>query len=137
MGRLCYLAQPSSHWSWYFSREIVPVSRQGWRTFCCHGTNFIACWRDRGTTLIGAANLSPVTKLIAGTGSVSRYKLSRSQEFITVQDFNGVQISVSKCNYHYESVLGAEVKTKSVTNNLPLLYVLAIVLLYLSRKQLV
>jgi hypothetical protein len=36
--------------------------------FCRHGTNFIAYWRDHGTSLIGAANLSPVTKLFAGTG---------------------------------------------------------------------
>jgi len=46
--------------------------------FCRHGKNFIACWRDRGTSLIGAANLSAVTKFVAGTGAVSRYKLSRS-----------------------------------------------------------
>jgi hypothetical protein len=39
------------------------------------GTNFIECWRDSGTNLIGAANLSPVTKLGAGTGAVSRYNL--------------------------------------------------------------
>jgi len=37
--------------------------------------------------LIEAANLSPVTKLVACTGAVSRYKLSRSQKFITLQDF--------------------------------------------------
>jgi len=31
-----------------------------------------------GTSLVAAANLSPVTKLVAGTGAVSRYKLDRS-----------------------------------------------------------
>jgi len=56
---------------------------------------------------------------------VSRYKLSRSQEFITVQDFNCVQMRVSGCNNHYKFVLGAEAKAKSVTNNLPILSVLA------------
>ena len=30
-----------------------------------------------------------------GTGAVSRYKLSRSQKFIKVQDFNCVQMRVS------------------------------------------
>jgi len=38
--------------------------------------------------LIGAANLSPVTMLVAGTGAVSRYNLSRSQKSVTVQDLN-------------------------------------------------
>jgi hypothetical protein len=40
----------------------------GWRTFCRHGTNFIEHYACRGTILVGAANLSPVTKLVAGTG---------------------------------------------------------------------
>jgi hypothetical protein len=100
----------------------------------------------RGTSLIGAANLSPVTKLAAGTGTVSRrvprerseqreYKLSRSQIFITMQDFNCVQMRalpnvaerswVSGCSNHYEFVLSAGAlpdcrrqagKAKSVTN---------------------
>ena len=49
---------------------------------------FCELYECRGTSLIGAANLSPVTKLVAGTGAVSRYKLSRSQKFVKVQDFN-------------------------------------------------
>ena len=60
------------------------------RVFAAHGTNSIACWRDRGTSLIGVANLSPVTKLVVSTGAVSRYKLSRSQKFVTVHNFNCV-----------------------------------------------
>jgi len=78
----------------------------------------------RGTSLIGAANLSPVTKLIAGTGAVSRYNLSRSQKFVKLQDFNCGQMSVSGCNGYYKAVLSAVVKAKSVTNNLPILSVL-------------
>jgi hypothetical protein len=62
--------------------------------------------------------------MVAGTGAVSQYKLSRSQEFVKVQDFNCVQMRVSGCNRHYESVLSAGVKAKSVTNNLPILSVL-------------
>jgi len=80
----------------------------------------------RGTSLIGAANLSPVTKLGEGTGAVSRYKFSRSQKFVKVQDLNCVKMSVSGCNGHYEFDLGAGAKVKSVTNNLPLLSVLAL-----------
>jgi hypothetical protein len=68
--------------SCYFSQKAVTSKtlterseRHGvqgvWRTFCSHGTNFIASWRDRDTSLIGAANLSPVTELVAGTCTVS------------------------------------------------------------------
>jgi hypothetical protein len=59
-----------------------------------------------------------------GTGAVSQYNLSRSKKFVKVQDFNCVQMRVSGCNGHYEVVLVAGAKAKSVTNNLPLLSVL-------------
>ena len=49
--------------------------------------------KSGGTNLIGATNLSPVTKLVTGTGAVWRYKLSRSQKFVKVQDLNCVQMS--------------------------------------------
>src|SRR5664280_1634486 len=88
---------------------------------------FCELYECRGTRLIGAANLSPVTKLVAGTGAVSRYKLSRSQKFVKVQKYNCGQMRESRCKVHYEFVLGAGVKAKSVTNNLPLLSVLAAV----------
>ena len=107
-------------------RVLVPAGmNEAWRTFCRHVTNFIEHYECRGTSLIGTENLSPVTKLVAGTGAVSRYKLSRSQEFVKMQDLNCVQMSVSGCNGNYEIVLGTGVKAKSVTNNLPLLSVLA------------
>jgi hypothetical protein len=60
--------------------------------------------------------------LIAGTGAVSWYKLSRSQKFVKVQEFNCVQMRalpdeawqsrVSWCNDHYEFVKGAGAKVK-------------------------
>ena len=100
---------------------------EAWRTFCRHSTSFIEHYECRGTSLIGAANLSPFTKLVVGTGAVSRYKLFRSQKFIKVQDFNCEQMRVSGRNGHYEFVLGAGAKAKSVTNNLPLLSVLWVV----------
>ena len=123
MGRLCYPTQHRAG-SWYFSQKIVTVQGGYGTCFCRHGTNFIACWRDRGTSLIGATILSPVTKLVGSTGAVSRYKLSRSQKFITVQELNCVQMRVSGCNGHYKSVLSAGAKAKTVTNNLPILSVL-------------
>ena len=110
--------------SWFFSREIVTVQGGYGTRFCRPGTSFIEHYACRGTSLIGAANLSPVTKLVAGTGAVSRYKLSRSQKFITVQDFNCEQMRVSGFNTHYKFVLRVGAKAKTVTNNLPLLSVL-------------
>jgi len=80
--------------------------------FCRHGTNFIEHYEYRGTSLIGAANLSPVTNLVAGTGAESRYNLSRSQKFVKVQDFNCGQMRESGCNDHYKFVLGAGAKQK-------------------------
>jgi hypothetical protein len=80
-----------------------------------------------GTSLVGAENLSPVTKLVAGTDAVSRYKLSRSQKFVKVQNFNCVHMRVSRCHGHYEFVLHAGAKAKTVTSNLPLLTVLGCV----------
>ena len=62
-----------------------------------------------------------------GTGAVSRYKFNRSQKSVTMQDLNCVQVRVSGCIYHYKAVLGAGVKAKSVTNNLPILSVLQVV----------
>jgi hypothetical protein len=41
-----------------------------------------------------------------------------------VQDLNCVQMRVSGFNGHYDFVLGAGAKAKSVTNNLPILSVL-------------
>ena len=109
----------------YFSQKTVTVQGGYGTCFCRHGTNFIERYECRGTSLIGAANLSPVTNLFVGTGAVSRYKLSRSQKFVTVQDLNCVQMSVSGCRNHYKFVLGAGAKAKTVTNNLPILSVLA------------
>jgi hypothetical protein len=98
--------------------------KEGMAHFLPSWYKFCEVYECRDTSFIGAANLSPFTKLVAGTGAVSRYKLSRSQKFITVQDFNCGQMSVSRCNGRYEFVLGAGAKAKSVTNNLPLLSVL-------------
>ena len=63
-----------------------------------------------------------------GTGAMSRYKLSRSQQLVKVQNLTCMQMSVSGFNGHYEIVLVAGTKAKTVTNNLPLLSVLVAVL---------
>ena len=123
-----------------------------WRTFCRPGTNFAEHYECRGTSLIGAANLSPVTKLIAGTCAVSRYKFDRSREFIPGYKFDdghwrsvAIQIVSKPVTYHGAGVklragvrvrvheplricLGCRSKAKTVTNNLPILSVLAVFL---------
>jgi hypothetical protein len=117
-------AVPIAIGTWYFSRETVTVQGGYGTCFCRPSTNFIEHYACRDTSLIGASSLSPVTNLVTGTGAVSRYNLSRRQKFITVQVFNCGQLCVSGCNGHYEFVLGAGAKAKTVTNNLPILSVL-------------
>ena len=119
-----------------FSYKAVPVARQVWRTFCRHGTNLIEHYACRGINMIEATNLSPVTKLVVGTGAVSRNNLSWSQRTVMVRDSDCVQMRVSGCKNHYKFVLGAGAKAKSVTNNLPILSVLYVGLfLKLSRCE--
>jgi len=131
MGRLCYPTRAPGR-VLVLEPESCPGARRVWRTFCRPGTNFAEHYACRGTILIGAANLSPVKNFGAGTCAVSRYKLSRSQKFVKVQDLNCVQMRVSGCKNHYKFVLSAGVRAKSVTNNLPILSVLACVLISLS-----
>ena len=53
--------------------------KEGMAHFLPSEYKFCELYECRGTNLIGAANLSPVTKLFAGTGAVSRYNDERSQ----------------------------------------------------------
>jgi hypothetical protein len=69
-------------------------------------------------------NYHQLQNLVACTGAVSRYNVDRSQKLVKVQDFSCGQMRVSGCKNHYEFVLSAGVKAKSVTNNLPILSVL-------------
>jgi len=57
---------------------------------------------------------------IAGTGAVSRYKLPRRQKIVMVQDSDCGQMRESGFNYHYEFVMGAGAKAKTVTSLLTL-----------------
>ena len=64
---------------------VFEAGKGGYGTcFCGPGTNFIACWRDPGTSLNGATRLSPVTKFGEGTCAASGYNLSRSKKFVKV-----------------------------------------------------
>lgn len=56
------------------------------------GTNFIEHYECRGTMLIGASNLSPVTKLVAGTGAVSPQIRSKPENCQDLQKFICVQM---------------------------------------------
>jgi hypothetical protein len=82
----------------------------------------------RGTSLIEAGKLSRYRIFVGGTGAVSRYKFNRSQKSVTVQDLYCVQMRVSGCKNHYKFILRAGAKAKSVTSNLPILSVLAVVI---------
>ena len=64
------------------------------------------------------------------------YNLSRSQEFVKVQDFNCEQRRVSRCNNHYKFILRVGAKAKSVTNNLPILSVLCAALYFVMSMNL-
>ena len=121
----CVTRRSNRSRSRYFSQKTVTVQGGYGTCFCSPGTNYIEHYACRGTSLIGAGKLSRYRILIGGTGAVSRYKLSRSQKSVTVQDFNCVQMRVSGCKNHYKFVLGAGAKAKTVTSNLPILSVLA------------
>ena len=60
-----------------------------------------------------------------GTGAVSRYKFDRSQETVTVQDYNCGQVRVSGCKF-WQNLSWEQGFAKTMTNNLPILPVLAV-----------
>ena len=126
MVRLCYPTQhPGRVLVSRLRRDQKAVTVQGGygTCFCRHGTNFIEHYACRSTSLVGASKLSRYRIFVGGTGAVSRYKLSRSQKSVTVQDLYCGQMNVSGCIDHCKAVLGAEAKAKTVTNNLPIVRV--------------
>jgi hypothetical protein len=48
--------------SWYFSQKVVTVQGGYGMCFCCHGTNLIACWRDRGTSYLSGREIVSVAE---------------------------------------------------------------------------
>ena len=76
---------------------------EAWRGFCHQGTKLVELYVYRGTRFIGAANLSPVTNLVAGTGAVSRYNDDASQKVVPValepsEAVAGIRVQVSIVN---------------------------------------
>jgi hypothetical protein len=102
--------------------------KEGMAKFLPSMYKFFEHYECRGTSLIGASKLSRYRIFIGSTCAVSRYNLSRSQKSVTVQNSNWGLMRVSRCNGHYEFVLRAGAKAKTVTNNLPILSVLATVI---------
>jgi hypothetical protein len=129
MGRLCYPTQAPGHLLIYFSQKTVTVQGGYGACFCHPGTNFIEHYACRGTSLIGASKLSRYRMFVRTTGAVSRYKFDRSQKTVTLQDLNCVQVSVSGFSNVLKAVLKAVVEAKTVTNNLPILSVLQVVVI--------
>jgi len=84
--------------------EKLSRCKEGMAHFLPSGYKFCELEQLRGTSSIGAAKLSPVTKLLVSNGAVSRYKLYRSQRFITVQELDCEQMRESGYSGRYESV---------------------------------
>ena len=78
--------------------------KEGMAYFLPSGYKFNEHYACRGTSLIGASKLSRYRMFVRGTGAVSRYKLSRSQKTVTMQNFNCVQMRVSGWRNHYKLV---------------------------------
>jgi hypothetical protein len=130
MGRLCYPTQhpvrvlvPRASGAEKLSRckahlrQGFGVRRRVWRTFCRLLAS-VALAKEAGYKFYGALR-------------VSRYKFDRSSEFIPGYKVGGGHWCDRGIN-HYEFVLVAGAKAKSVTNNLPILSVLwAVVILLL------
>ena len=67
---------------------------------------------------------------------MSRYKAkSKPENCQGILKFNCEQMRVSGCKNYYKAVLGAGAKAKSMTNNLPILSVLGLVLFYLKIRM--
>jgi hypothetical protein len=85
--------QPPGHLLIYFSQKAVtvqaclPAGREGMAQFLQFGCNFYGHYACRGTKLISETDLSRCNKCYKmGTGAVSRYKLTRSLEFVTLKE---------------------------------------------------
>jgi hypothetical protein len=135
----CVTRRKHRVWSWYFSQEAVTV-QGGYGALFAVRVQAIRVIRvsrykfDRSREFIpgykfGGRHWRSVAPCPAEAKRKRGYKLSRSQKFITVQEFYCVQMRVSGCKNHYKFVLSAGAKAKSVTNNLPILSVLAVVII--------
>jgi hypothetical protein len=130
MGRLCY---PTQH----PARVLVPAS---WRArnlsrckegMACVFAIQVQSWLN--ITCVAVQTFKVTEKLswycyfINSTGAVSRHKLSRSQKLVKVQKFDCEFWREVRVTRSAGIVLVAGAKAKTVTNNLPILSVLAFV----------
>ena len=114
---------------------------RGWRAFCCHGTSFITCWRDRGTILIGAGKLSRYRIYFRGTGAVSvqfvsKPEICHGKGFLLRADARiRVQQTLQICLGSRDKSKNRDNLSRIAGNNLPLLSVLWARPCCLSRYQ--
>ena len=74
--------------------------------------------------MIEAGILSRYRMFVRGTGAVSRYNFDRSQKTVMMQDFNCGLMRVSGCKFQ-QDLSWEQSAAKTMTNNLPILSVLA------------
>jgi len=98
--------------SWYFSRETVTVQGEYGACFCNPGTSFLSITSVAEQGLSEPVNYHGTGFLLETLAQRSRYKLSRSQKAVKVQDYNCVLMRVSGCKSHYKFVLVQEQKQK-------------------------
>jgi hypothetical protein len=103
--------------------ESCHGARRVWRGFCKSRYKFCRSRACRGTSLIGASKLSRYRIFVRGTSAVSRYKLSRSQKTVKMQNLNYGQMRVSGCKF-WQDLSWEQGAAKTMTNNLPILSVL-------------
>jgi hypothetical protein len=99
--------------------------------FCSPGTNFIALWRGRGTGWLGPLLSHGVEIWVEGSGAAVAVQFVSEPEFYHGAEFKLRADERIRGQEHYEFVSKAGAKAKTVTNNLPILSVLAAVIIYL------
>jgi hypothetical protein len=72
-------AIPADHLSRFLAEDFFRPEKEGMAHFLPSRYKYCEVYACRDTSLSGAAHLSSVAKLVAGTGAVSRYKVDQSQ----------------------------------------------------------
>jgi hypothetical protein len=92
------------------------VARQVWRAFCFPGTNFIAFWRDRGTSLIDGSVFLSVDN--AGKGhwrSIAVQIISEAENYHCAECLLLVAVRVRVPGWPLVPISGTK-SAKSMTN---------------------
>jgi len=125
MGRLCYPTQASGQSPGTLARKLsrCKPARPNDELF------FQSEWDFGRSGGEGMARVFAVmVQILLRTGANAVQFLSMPENCQGISDLNCEQWCVSGCNNHYKIVLSAGVKAKTMTNNLPILSVLAIVI---------